>query len=104
MTTNALEYFEKKLGKLTFGKMLWSLRKCDEISQTEFAKKLGVSKQYLCDIEKERTGVSVEKAQEMAKTLGYSEKQFIRLALQDQLTHAGIKFEIHLEEPYKNAA
>jgi DNA-binding XRE family transcriptional regulator len=27
---------------------------CDEISQTDFAKKLGVSKAHLCDIEKGR--------------------------------------------------
>jgi transcriptional regulator with XRE-family HTH domain len=104
MTIDAKEYLEKTCGKLTFGRMISSLRKCEELSQTEFAKMLGISKQYLCDIEKGRKGVSPEKAREMAKKLGYSEQYFIQLSLQDQLTQAGIKLEVHLEKPQSKKA
>jgi len=43
---------EKEYGRLTFGQALWSHRKCEEISQKQFAISLGISSQSLCDIEK----------------------------------------------------
>ena len=99
MSIDALEYFEKELGKMTFARMLRSLRKCEDLSQTEFARQLGISKQYLCDIERGRKGVSPGKAKKFAKLLGYSQERFIQLSLQDQLDHAGIKLSVHLEKP-----
>lgn len=45
--------FDKIRGEsLTFGKMLESIRKADCISQVALAKKMKISKAYLCDIEK----------------------------------------------------
>ena len=45
-------------GELTFGRLLYSIRMGDEISQVDFAKKLGISKTQLCDIEKDRRAVT----------------------------------------------
>ena len=39
---------------VTLGGMIWSLRECDEVSQAEFARRLGVSRSHLCDVEKGR--------------------------------------------------
>lgn len=96
MTTNALEFLKKHFGPLTFGNMLCCIRKCDEISQTDFAKTLGISRQFLCDLEKDRRTVSPKKAKEFAEILGYSTQQFISLALQQQLKQNNIHMEVTL--------
>ena len=87
---SASKILEELYGPLTFGKMLWALRKSDDLSQVQFAKKLKISSQYLSDIENERRTVSPEKAYLFAKRLGYSAEQFVRLSLQDQIERAGI--------------
>ena len=45
--------------------------------------KLGISASHLCDIEKGKIGVSPERVARFAKVLGRSQKQFVRLALQE---------------------
>jgi DNA-binding XRE family transcriptional regulator len=67
--SDAVEFLESLTkGPLTIGNLLYSLRKSEEISQVEFARKLGISKQTLCDIEKERTAVSSARAARFAKS------------------------------------
>ncbi len=87
----SLEDMEKEFGPLTFGDLLSSHRLCEEISQKEFAKFLGISSSSLCDLEKGRTIPSVDRARKIAKKLKMSEKLFIELALQAQLNRAGLK-------------
>jgi len=72
MNTNARNYLEKKVGSLSLGKALRSIRLGEEESQTSFAKKLGVSVQYLCDLEHDRKIVSAKKSKIFADVLGYS--------------------------------
>lgn len=84
-------------GPLTFGRLIESIRQCDEISQVELAKKVGVSRAYLCDIEKGRRSVSPEIAAHFAKVLGYSVNQFVALAVEDQLKKAGFSVKVKLE-------
>lgn len=90
MNTKAREYLEKSVGKLTLGKAIRSIRHGEGVSQIDFAKQLGVSKQFLCDLEHDRKIVSAEKAKKFAENLGYSSEQFIALAIQDALKHDGI--------------
>ena len=91
------ETLEKISGKkLTLANTIWAIRECEEMTQTDFAKLLGVSRQYLCDIEKGRKAVSPKFAEEFAIRLGYSCEQFVRLALQDELRRDGLKYEIEL--------
>jgi transcriptional regulator with XRE-family HTH domain len=84
-------------GPLTFGEMLSSIRLCDEMTQVEFANKLGVSKSHLCDIEKGRKTVSPARAAAFARLLGYSTEQFVRLALQHQVEQAGLSLLVRVE-------
>jgi len=84
-------------GPLSLGKFLQSIRLGEEMSQVEFADQLGISKSHLCDIEKGRKLVSPERAANYAKILRYSPEQFVRLALQDQVEKAGLKFKIKIE-------
>jgi plasmid maintenance system antidote protein VapI len=81
-------------GSLTFAQMLHSIRRGDELSLSAFAKKLGVSVQHLCDIEKGRRGVSVERAARWARLLGYPQWQLVELAMQAELDAAGIKLKV----------
>ena len=63
---------------MTLGGMLWSLRVCDEISQAEFARRLGVSRSHLCDVEKGRKVVSPERAAAWAEILGFPPTVFVK--------------------------
>lgn len=83
--------------RLTFGSLIKSIRLGEEMTQEEFAHLLGISKQYLCDIEKGRRCVSPKLASKYAKVLGYSEDQFIRLCLQDILERDGIHMVVSIE-------
>ena len=84
-------------GPLSFGRLVEATRVCDEISQVELAKRVGVSRAYICDIEKGRRSVSPELAAQFAKELGYSVNQFVALAVEDQLKKAGFAVKVKLE-------
>lgn len=84
-------------GPLTLGKALESVRKSEDISQDECARKLGVSKSHLCDVEKGRKTVSPERAAKWARVLGYPESVFVRLAIQGELDAAGLRYKVEIE-------
>ena len=97
MTNKSLRDIENiSKTKLTLGLLIWSIRVGDSISQVNFAKILGISSSHLCDIEHDRKSVSPDLARKYANLLGYSEKQFVRLALQGMLDKSGINFDIEL--------
>jgi transcriptional regulator with XRE-family HTH domain len=80
---DTIKFLDKLAGtKLTLGKLINSIRLGDELSQVEFANKIGISRQQLCDIEHNRKTISPKLAAKYATILGYSSSQFIRLALQ----------------------
>lgn len=101
MTTEkneAVEFLEDLAGgPLTFGRYILAIREGEEMSQIVFAKKLGMSKSHLCDIEKGRKAVSPAKAARIARMLGYSEKQFVQLAMQDAVERAGLEYKVKIE-------
>jgi transcriptional regulator with XRE-family HTH domain len=84
-------------GHLNLGDLLLSIRLGEELSQAEFARHLGVSRSHLCDIEKGRKSVGPRRAAKFARVLGYSEAQFVRLALQGLIEDAGLDFRVQLE-------
>lgn len=100
MTTKkqtAFEALEKKLGRLTVAGFLSSWRESEEMSQSEFAKKLGISVQSLCDLEKGRRIPSPSRAASIAKKMGYPEIALVTLAVRDSLYAEGFKFKVTLE-------
>jgi transcriptional regulator with XRE-family HTH domain len=93
-----VKYLEKlRGGPLTFGALLRSIRECDEHTLEGLAKRVGVSRSHLCDIEKGRRGVSAERAARWARILGYPEALFVKLAMQAELDAAGIKLKIDVK-------
>lgn len=96
--SEAAKFLEKLVGKLTLSKLLGSIRQSEEMSQVEFAKLLGVSRQYLCDVEHGRRFISPKAAAKFAKKLGYSPQHFVRLCLQDLVNREGLKLIIEVRE------
>lgn len=96
-TVDARSALEAMVGPLTFGSYLGAIREGQRTTLDAFAKKLGVSRANLCDIEKGRRSVSIERASKWAKLLGYSERQFVKLALQGELDAAGVKLKVDVK-------
>ncbi|MBK9264830.1 MAG: helix-turn-helix transcriptional regulator [Polyangiaceae bacterium] len=96
--SSATRFLEDLAGRpLTFGSLVEAIRAGEGLTQAEFARQLGMSRSHLCDIEKGRKAVSLTRAAQLAKTLGYSEKQFVRLALQKLVDEAGLKLVVKVE-------
>ncbi|CCK80678.1 helix-turn-helix transcriptional regulator [Desulfobacula toluolica] len=85
---------ERDFGPITFGRALWSYRKCEEISQKDFALIIGISTQALCDIEKGRRIPSPKRAAKIANQIGEPEKLWIRLAFQDMLRKEQLDYTV----------
>ena len=72
-------------------------RETDEVSQADIARRVGVSRGLICDIEKSRRIPPAKLVVKIAKALGYSEKVLLKYLLQDQLREAKVKFRVVLE-------
>lgn len=97
-SVEAEKYLDKlRGGPLTFGQLVESHRLCDEISQAELARRMGISRSQLCDIEKGRKLVSAVRAAQFARVLGYPVTVFVAAAIEDQLRRAGLKLKVSLE-------
>ncbi len=96
---SSVDELERKIlkGPVTFGEAVESLRVRDEWSQVEFAKKLGLSRQYLCDVEKGRRLVSPEQAARFARAFGHPAQVLVQLALQDAVSAGGLKLRVAVE-------
>lgn len=95
--SEALQFLESVTGgPLTLGDLVASIRLGEDMSQADFASKLEISRSHLCDIEKGRKTVSPKRAAKFARTLGYSEEQFVRLALQGLVEEAGLKLTVQV--------
>lgn len=96
--SDAMRFMEKLTGgPMTFAKLMQSTRLCEETSQADFARKLGISRARLCDIEKGRRLVRPERAAMFARKLGYPQQYWVEIVLQDQLNASGLKFNVIIE-------
>jgi len=99
MTTKkffGLEDLERRSGPMSVGRFIKAFREKDDVMQADYAKRLGISKANLCDIEKGRKLVSVVRAAKFAKILGVSEAVMVQLSLQDQLSDAKLKLKVQV--------
>lgn len=90
---------EKRIlgGTLTFGGAVEGLRMGENLSQAAFARRLGVSRQYLCDVEKGRRLVSPDQAAKFARAFGHPPNVLVQLALQDAVRASGLKLKVTVE-------
>jgi len=89
-------FLDEILGPLTFGRFLRVARQSMELTQTEMAKRLGIARGTLCDIEKGRQTVTPTLAAKIAKTAGLSVAVAVQACLQDQVRKAGLKHTVKL--------
>ncbi len=85
-------------GPISFATYLLGVRTTLDMSQVEMAKKLGITKAALCEIEKGRTFVSPSTAVRYAKKLGFSITVALEACIQDQLRKANIKKRVRIED------
>jgi len=92
----SIKDLENIVGKRTISNFLYSWRKGQGMSQSGFAKLLGISRANLCDIEKNRKRISPERAAKFEKFLGYSVNILVEMAIEEQLEALGFKFKVTL--------
>jgi DNA-binding XRE family transcriptional regulator len=88
----------KSVGPLTFGMFMRVTRERMEITQAEMAKKLGMARGTLCDIEKGRQLVSPDLAIKIARKLDLPERMAVGASLQDVVNKLKLKVEVKLEK------
>lgn len=79
---------------LTIGEFIKAHRQGEELSQLEFAKQLGVSKQRLCDIEHDRHNISIKLAKSLAEKLDLPPEWLVKLTLEKQLRDENINLNV----------
>ena len=85
---------EKEFGPCSVGRVLKAFREADEVPQAEFARRLGISRANLCDIEKGRKVVSFERAAKFAKVLGIPAELLVQYAIEEQFRAAKLKLKV----------
>src|SRR5947209_8144935 len=97
MSTKRLDgLLKKEVGNLTFGMFLRVARTSMGLNQSAMAKKLGLKRGTLCDIEKGRQLVSPTLARKIAQKSGLSTTVAVKACLQDQLAKAHIHLKVEL--------
>lgn len=86
----------REFGPRSVGRVLKAFREADEVPQAEFARWLGISRANLCDIEKGRKQVSLERAAKFAKVLGLPAELLVQYAIEEQLRAAKLKFKVEV--------
>ena len=95
-TKRLLPLLEKELGPVTFGMFLRVARNSLGFSQVEMARKLGLARGTVCDIEKGRQLVSTSLAVKVARKAGLSEELAVKACLQDQVNKVKLKRRVVL--------
>ena len=78
----------------SLGEFIKAHRLGEEMSQVEFANFLEISKQRLCDLEHNRTNVSIKLCINLAKKLELPAEWLVKLALQYQIDKAGLNLKV----------
>ncbi len=80
--------------KKTLGTFLKAHRLGEDMTQVEFAKFLGISKQRLNDIEHDRFNTSLDLCIKISKKLKLPAEWLAKLALQQQINEQGLRLEV----------
>lgn len=86
---------KNKTPELSLGGFLKAHRLGEELSQTEFAKFLGISKQRLCDLEKNKSNVSIKLCIILAKKINVPPEWLAKLSIQYQLKKENLKLKVN---------
>ena len=87
-------YIEAVWDQSTLGSMIQALRLCDEISQTDLAQRIGVSRQFMSNVEKNKAAIGIAFIKKVSAALGYPIEPFLELYFRDQLLKEGINSSV----------
>jgi len=83
--------------KMSVGMLVRAFREAEEISQVDLATRLGVSKQFLSDVENNRKKIGIPFIQKFATALGFAPETLVSVYLRDQVREAGMTgYDVHL--------
>ena len=95
---DALEATQDIWQEMTFGSLVRSLRLSDEVTQVELAKRVGVSKQFLSDVEHDRKDVGISFAKKVSDALSYAVEPLIELLIREQLKKQHLNYIVELKK------
>lgn len=98
------EVLQEHWETLTFSEFLKDVRESDDISQSELARRLGKSRQFIQAIEIGKTNVSPEMAKRIAEALGHFPEPFIEVLLNEVVRRIGIKKSLKFQDEDKKVA
>ncbi len=81
---------------LTFGDFIKNYRLGEEMSQTECARFLNISRQRLCDIEKNRFNMSLKLCRKFARKIDVPPEWLAKLIIQEQIRKERLKLLVKL--------
>jgi len=87
---------ERRFGRLSFGEMVLSFREGEGLSQPQLAKRLGISKQRLCDFEKGRRLPSLRSAFEFGRKLGRHPETWVLVVIEEMLRREKLPIKVSL--------
>jgi transcriptional regulator with XRE-family HTH domain len=94
-----MKQLEKIAGEsFSFAVLVKGFRTREDLTQDELAKKLGVTKSYISNLENKRDQVTLEQAIKFAAKLGEPIEVWAQVALQDMVTRAGIEAVVDLRK------
>lgn len=88
---------EKEFGPLTFAGLLKAHRLGEEMTQVQFAKFLGLSKQSLNDLECNRKFPTIRRAIGIANKIGLLPELVVQVVLQDQVSKENLKLSVSVK-------
>lgn len=97
-SVDALQATKDIWNQMTFGGLIRTLRISDDISQVELAKKMGVSKQFLSDVEHNRKDVGIAFAKKVASALDYSIEPLLELLIKQQLKRQRLNYIVEIKK------
>ena len=93
---DAQQMLEDIDGTLGFAGLMKSIRLGRGETQETFGKKIGITKQNVCDLEKGRWLPSTKSAIFFAKRLGYSPEVFVMMILQEEINKEHLNLEVRI--------
>lgn len=103
-TYPASDVLKEHWENLTFSEFLRDIRESDEITQSELARRLGKTRQFIQSIEMGRTNISLDMAKRIAEALDHFPEPFLEVLVNEMIRKIGIKKCLKFQDEDNKAA